>query len=53
MQPCILETIINVKGFNMANKTFFEKLLAWGSLIGAALFAGFCIYFFIMVLLDK
>jgi len=30
----------------------FDKFLAWGSLIAAALFAAFCFYFLINVLLD-
>ena len=34
-------------------KPLFDKLLAWGSLLGAALFAGFCLYFFIIILFDK
>ena len=37
----------------MANKRMFDKLLAYGSLIGAAIFAAFCLYFILLILLEK
>lgn len=37
----------------MAKKRLFDKLLSWSSLIGAILFAAFCLYFIILILTEK